>query len=45
MDKLEYYGIKGVPKICLESFLIGKHQSTRIKDKNSCNLPITHGIR
>ena len=44
MDKLEYYGIRGVPKIWLESFLIGRHQSTHIKHKSSCNLPITHGV-
>ena len=25
MDKLEYYGIRGVPKMWLESFLIGRH--------------------
>ena len=25
MDKLEYYGIQGVPKMWLESFLIGRH--------------------
>ena len=44
MDKLECYGIQGVPKMWLESFLIGKHQFTHIKDKSSCKLLITHGI-
>ena len=44
MDKLEYYGIRGVPKMWLESFLIGRHQFTHIKDKSSCKLPITHGV-
>ena len=44
MDKLEYYGIRGVPKMWLEGFLIGKHQFTHIKDKSSCKLPVTHGV-
>ena len=44
MGKLEYYGIRGVPKMWLESFLIGRHQFTHIKDKSSCKLPITHGV-
>ena len=44
MDNLEYYGIRDVPKMWLESFLIGKHQFTHIKDKSSCKLLITHGI-
>ena len=30
MDKLEYYGIRGVPKMWLERFLIGRHQFTHI---------------
>ena len=44
MNKLEYYGIRGVPKMWLESFLIGRHQFTHTKNKNSCKLPITHGV-
>ena len=44
IDKLEYYGIRGVPKIWLETFWIERHQSTHIKDKSSCNLPISHGV-
>ena len=44
MDKLEYYGIRGVPKMWLESFLIGRHQFTHIKDKSSTKLPVTHGV-
>ena len=44
MDKLEYYGIRGVPKMWLESFLIGRHQFTHIKDRSSSKLPITHGV-
>ena len=44
MDKLEYYGIQGVPKMWLESFLIGRHQFTHIKDRSSNKLPITHGV-
>ena len=44
IDKLKYYGIWGVPKMSLESFLIGKHQFTHIKDRSSSKLPITHGV-
>ena len=44
MDKLEYYGIWGVPKMWLERFLIGRHQFTHIKDRSSSKLPITHGV-
>ena len=44
MDKLEYYGIRGVPKMWLESFLIGRHQFTHIKDRSSSKLPITHRV-
>ena len=39
--KLEYNGIRGVPKMWLESFLIGRHQLTHIKDRSSSKLPIT----
>ena len=44
VDKLEYYVIRGVPKMWLESFLIGRHQFTHIKDRSSSKLPITHGV-
>ena len=44
MDKVEYYGIRDVPRIWLESFQIVRHQFTYIKDKSSCKLPITHGV-
>ena len=44
MDEHKYSGIRGVPKMWLESFLIGRHQFTHIKNKNSCKLPITHGV-
>ena len=44
MYKLEYYGIRGVPKMWLESFLIGRHQFTHIKDKSSTKLTITHEV-
>ena len=44
IDKLKYYGIWGVLKMSLESFLIGKHQFTHIKDRSSSKLPITHGV-
>ena len=44
MDKLEYYGIWGVPKMWLERFLIGRHQFTHIEDKSSSKLPITHRV-
>ena len=44
MDKFEYYGIRGVPKMWLESFLIERHQFTHIKDKSSCKLTITHRV-
>ena len=44
MDKLEYNGIRGVPKMWLESFLIGRHQLTHIKDRSSRKLPITHEV-
>ena len=33
-----------IPKIWLESFLIGTHQFTHIKDKGSSKLPITHMV-
>ena len=44
MDKLEYYGIRGLPKIWLENFLIWRHQFTHIKDRSSSKLPITHRV-
>ena len=44
INKLEYYEIRGVPKMWLESFLIGRYQFAHIKDKSSCKLPITHGV-
>ena len=44
MDKLEYCGIWGVPKMWLESFLTGRHQFTHIKDRSSSKPPITHGV-
>ena len=44
MDKLECYGIWGVPKMGLERFLIGRHQFTHIEDKSSSKLPITHRV-
>ena len=44
MEKLEYCGIWGVPKMWLESLLTGRHQFTHIKDRSSSKLPITHGV-
>ena len=44
MNKREYYGIRVAPKMWLESFLIGRHQFTHIKDRSSSKLPITHGV-
>ena len=44
MDKIEYYGIRGVPKMWLESFLIGRHQFTHIKDKSSNKLQLHTGF-
>ena len=44
MDKLEYYGIRGVHEMWLESFLIERHQFTHIKDRSSSKLPITQGV-
>ena len=41
MSKRQNYGIRGVPKMRLESFLIGRHQFTNIKDKSSCKLSTT----
>ena len=44
MNKREYYGIRVAPKMWLESFLIGRHQFTHIKDRSSSKLPISHGV-
>ena len=44
LDRLEYYRIWGVLKMWLESFLVGRHQFTNIKEQNSCKLSITHGV-
>ena len=44
VDKLEYYVIRGVPKMWLESFLIGRHQFTHTKDRSPSKLPITHRV-
>ena len=44
LDRLEYYRIWGVLKMWLESFLVGRHQFTNIKEQSSCKLSITHGV-
>ena len=44
LHKLDYYGIRGLPKKWFQSFLSGRSQYTNIKDKSSNKLPTTHGV-
>ena len=44
MEKLEYCGIWGVPKMWLESLLTGRHQFTHIKDRSLANYQLHTGF-
>ena len=44
LHKLDHYGIRGLPKTWLQSFLSGRSQYTSIIDKSSNKLPNTHGV-
>ena len=44
LEKLEYYGIRGVALDFFRSYLCGRQQFTRINDNLSSKLTVTHGV-
>ena len=44
LDKLNYYGIKGIPNMWFETFLKERYQYTTIKEYSSDQLMSTHGV-
>ena len=44
LDKLKYYGVRGITNHCFKSFLKDRFQCTNIKECSSKKLLITHGV-
>ena len=44
LDKLNYYGIKGISNMSFENFLKERYQYTTIKEYSSDRLMSTHGV-
>ena len=44
LNKLDHYGVRGLPNRLTQSFLSIRFQYTSIKDKSSNKLPILHGV-
>ena len=44
LDKLKYYGVRGIPNNWFKSFLQDRYQYTNIKERSSEKLLIMHGV-
>lgn len=44
LEKLEYYGVRGVAKTWFKSYLFHRYQYTSVNGADSCKLKITYGV-